>query len=119
MGFAGRGRGRGRGRGGDRGGFERGRGGRGGGRGGYGQPQWGGSPNGGGGPGGNDYGGGGGQFTDYVAVPSNKCGLIIGKGNLFLKSSNISLRVYKNLIYCNVLLAGVYSIRFLKRIFRW
>ena len=73
MGFAGRGRGRGRGR----GGFDRGRGGRGGGRGGYGQPQWGDSPN--GGPGGNDYGSGG-QFTDYVAVPSNKCGLIIGKG---------------------------------------
>merc|ERR1719225_1437387 len=81
MGFAGRGRGRGRGR----VGFDRGRGGRGGGRGGYGQPQWGGSPN--GGPGGNDYGGGG-QFTDYVAVPSNKCGLIIGKGGETIKSIN-------------------------------
>jgi len=81
MGFAGRGRGRGRGR----GGFDRGRGGRGGGRGGYGQPQWGGSPN--GGPGGNDYGSGG-QFTDYVAVPSNKCGLIIGKGGETIKSIN-------------------------------
>jgi len=81
MGFAGRGRGRGRGR----GGFDRGRGGRGGGRGGYGQPQWGDSPN--GGPGGNDYGSGG-QFTDYVAVPSNKCGLIIGKGGETIKSIN-------------------------------
>jgi len=81
-GFAGRGRGRGRGRG---GGFDRGRGARGGGRGGYGQPQWGGSPN--GAPGGNDFGGGG-QFTDYVAVPSNKCGLIIGKGGETIKSIN-------------------------------
>jgi len=81
MGFAGRGRGRGRGR----GGFDRGRGGRGGGRGGYGQPQWGDSPN--GGPGGNDYGSGG-QFTDYVAVPSNKCGLIIGKGGESVKYIN-------------------------------
>ena len=82
MGFAGRGRGRGRGR----GGFDRGRGGRGGGRGGYGQPQWGGPSE---GPGGNDYGGGG-QFTDYVAIPSNKCGLIIGKGNTSLKISKIT-----------------------------
>ena len=92
MGFAGRGRGRGRGR----GGFDRGRGGRGGGRGGYGQPQWGGSPN--GGPGGNDYGGGG-QFTDYVAVPSNKCGLIIGKGKLKVIFSSIStLKILLNIL---------------------
>ena len=91
MGFAGRGRGRGRGR----GGFDRGRGGRGGGRGGYGQPQWGGSPN-GGGPGGNDYGGGG-QFTDYVAIPSNKCGLIIGKGELGV-FSQFSTPLYQSLV---------------------
>ena len=75
MGFGGRGRGRGGGRGG-RGAFPS-RGGRGGGRGGYGSPgQWG---------GGNDYGG---QVTDYVSIPSNKCGLIIGKGGETIKSIN-------------------------------
>ncbi len=72
----GRGRGRGGGmRGAGRGGFG-GRGGRGGGRGGFGGGQWGGS---------GDYGG---QHTDYVPVPSNKCGLIIGKGGETIKHIN-------------------------------
>ena len=75
MGF---GRGRGRGRGGRGGSFVGSRGGgRGGGRGGF-QGQW-------GGPGGSDYGG---QVTDYVSIPSNKCGLIIGKGGETIKNIN-------------------------------
>jgi len=86
-GFGGRGRGRGRGRGGfdmrggGRGGGRGGRGGFGGGPGGPGH--WGGP--GAGGPGGNDYGG---QSVDYVAIPSNKCGLIIGKGGETIKNIN-------------------------------
>ena len=65
-------------RGGGRGGGFGGRGGppggRGGGRGGYG--------------GGGSWGGGGeygAQHTDYVLVPSNKCGLVIGKGGKTIK----------------------------------
>jgi len=81
-GFGGRSRGRGRGR----GGFPMGgRGGRGGGRGGYGGPggpgQW---------QGGQEYG----QVTDYVQVPSNKCGLIIGKGGETIKNINASCGVH-------------------------
>lgn len=67
-GFGGRGRGRGRGR----GGFP----GRGRGRGGFGG-QW-------GGPGG-EYGA---QHTEFVPVPANKCGLIIGKGGETIKQIN-------------------------------
>ena len=84
MGF-GRGRGRGgmRGAGGRGGGFMGGRGGRGGGggRGGFGGGTW------GGGGGGGEYGA---QHTDYVQVPSNKCGLIIGKGGETIKHINQS-----------------------------
>ena len=79
---AGGGRGRGGGRGAPRGrgGFVGGRGGapRGGGRGGaFG---WGGG-------GGNEYGA---EHTDYVTIPSNKCGLVIGKGGETIKSINSS-----------------------------
>lgn len=78
----GRGRGRGAPRGGGRGGFM-GRGGpggpRGGGRGGFGGG-W-------GGPGGNEYGS---EVTDYVTIPSNKCGLVIGKGGETIKTINSS-----------------------------
>jgi far upstream element-binding protein len=76
MSFGG-GRGRGRGGGpmrGGRGGFRGGRGGGPGGPGGW-----------GGGMGGGEYGG---QHTDYVQVPSNKCGLIIGKGGETIKNIN-------------------------------
>ena len=59
---------------GGRGGF----GGRGRGRGGFGGGGW----NGGGG---GEYGG---QATEYVQVPSNKCGLIIGKGGETIKNIN-------------------------------
>ncbi|CAB4070225.1 FUBP [Lepeophtheirus salmonis] len=75
-GFANRGRGRGRGG----GGFPM-RGSRGGGRGGYGSSQWG-HPS-------AEYGG---QqqhtTTDYLAIPSNKCGLVIGKGGETIKNIN-------------------------------
>ena len=79
-GFGGRGRGRGRGMGGrgapgGRGGFG-GRGGPGGGRGG-----------GAGWPSGRD-GYGGGEATEYVSVPANKTGLVIGKGGETIKSIN-------------------------------
>ncbi|XP_040575832.1 far upstream element-binding protein 3 isoform X2 [Lepeophtheirus salmonis] len=74
-GFANRGRGRGRGR----GGFPM-RGSRGGGRGGFGANQWG-PPS--------EYGG---QqqhtTTDYLAIPTNKCGLVIGKGGETIKNIN-------------------------------
>jgi len=55
---------------------------RGGGRGGF----WGGA---GGGPGGggNEYGA---EHTDYVTIPSNKCGLVIGKGGETIKNINSS-----------------------------
>ena len=78
MGFGGRGRGRGGGMRG-RGAFP-GRGGRGGGRGGFGG--WSGPPGGGG-----EYGN---QATEYVQVPSNKCGLIIGKGGETIKNINMT-----------------------------
>lgn len=78
----GRGRGRGAPRGG-RGGFM-GRGAgqpRGGGRGGFGGGGWGGPG------GGNEYGA---EHTDYVTIPSNKCGLVIGKGGETIKTINSS-----------------------------
>jgi len=80
--FGGRGRGRGGMRGGRGGGFggRGGPGGRGGGRGGYGGGSWGGGA-------GGEYGA---QHTDYVLVPSNKCGLIIGKGGETIKQINQS-----------------------------
>merc|ERR1719208_452142 len=55
---------------------------RGGGRGGF----WGGA---GGGPGGggNEYGA---EHTDYITIPSNKCGLVIGKGGETIKTINSS-----------------------------
>jgi len=74
MSFGGRGRGRGGPGGGMRGGRGGFRGGRGGGAGGW------------GGGGGGEYGGG--QHQDYVLVPSNKCGLIIGKGGETIKNIN-------------------------------
>ena len=76
MGFRGRGRGR--------GGMMRG--------GGFGAPRGRGGPRGGmnggswGGPGG-DYGN---QHTEYVQVPANKCGLVIGKGGETIKNINQS-----------------------------
>merc|ERR1719336_481064 len=89
-GFGGGGRGRGRGgpRGGGRGGFAP-RGGQprggGGGRGGFGGGggSWGGQ----GGSGGNEYGA---EHTDYITIPSNKCGLVIGKGGETIKNINSS-----------------------------
>jgi len=92
-GFGGGGRGRGRGAprgGGGRGGFA-GRGGGGaprggggfGGRGGGGGGGWGGQ----GGSGGNEYGA---EHTDYITIPSNKCGLVIGKGGETIKTINSS-----------------------------
>lgn len=81
----GRGRGRGGGMmrgGGGRGGFGAPRGGRGGGmpgRGGFGGGGW---------NGGNEYGGG--QSTDYIQVPANKIGLVIGKGGETIKQINSS-----------------------------
>lgn len=78
------------GRGGGRGGMPRGRGGFMGGRGagapsrgrgGYGG--WGGAPG-----GGAEYGSS--EHTDYVTIPSNKCGLVIGKGGETIKSINSS-----------------------------
>lgn len=85
VGLPGGGRGRGRGgmigRGGPRGGYS-GRGGRGGGRGGF---------NGAtgqfGAPAGGEYTG---QATEYVSVPANKCGLVIGKGGETIKNINQS-----------------------------
>jgi len=88
-GFPGGGRGRGRGapRGGGRGGFA-GRGGasRGGGRGGFGGGGGGGWVGQGSG-GSNDYGA---EHTDYITIPSNKCGLVIGKGGETIKTINSS-----------------------------
>ena len=81
------------------GGRGRGRGGgmRGGGRGapgGFGAPRGGGFGGRGGGRGGWNGGGGGGEYgaqaTDYVQVPSNKCGLVIGKGGETIKHINQS-----------------------------
>lgn len=40
-----------------------------------------------GGPGGNEYGA---EHTDYVTIPSNKCGLVIGKGGETIKTINSS-----------------------------
>lgn len=83
--LSGRGRGRGAPRGG-RGGFmgRGGPGGRGGGRGGgFGGGSWGGASGGGG----SEYGA---EHTDYVTIPSNKCGLVIGKGGETIKSINSS-----------------------------
>jgi hypothetical protein len=82
--LGGRGGGRGRGAprgGGGRGGFDGGRG-RGAPRGGYG-----GGRGGGWGGGGNEYGA---EHTDYVTIPSNKCGLVIGKGGETIKTINSS-----------------------------
>jgi len=81
-GFAGAGRGRGRGaagipRGGGRGGFMGRGGGAGRGRGG-GFGGW---------SGGNEYGA---EHTDYVTIPANKCGLVIGKGGETIKNINSS-----------------------------
>lgn len=56
---------------------------RGGGRGGY----WGGAGGPGGAGGGNEYGA---EHTDYVTIPSNKCGLVIGKGGETIKNINSS-----------------------------
>merc|ERR1719362_2412938 len=64
----GRGGGRGRGRGAPRGGYGGGRGG-----------GWGGGEN--------EYGA---EHTDYVTIPSNKCGLVIGKGGETIKTINSS-----------------------------
>jgi far upstream element-binding protein len=91
-GFGGRGRGRGGPRGGgrgggDRGGFMGGRGAPRGGGGGYGGGRGGWSGGGGGGGGGSEYGA---EATDYVTIPSNKCGLIIGKGGETIKNINSS-----------------------------
>ena len=77
-GRGGRGGGRGAPRG--RGGFMGRGGGRGGGQGGYGH----GGP---GGWGGNEYGA---EHTDYVTIPANKCGLVIGKGGETIKMINSS-----------------------------
>merc|ERR1719411_588269 len=55
---------------------------RGGGRGGF----WGGA-GGPGGSGGSEYGA---EHTDYVTIPSNKCGLVIGKGGETIKTINSS-----------------------------
>lgn len=87
FGEGGRGGGRGRGAprgGGGRGGFDGGRG-RGAPRGGYGGG--GGGRGGGWGGGGNEYGA---EHTDYVTIPSNKCGLVIGKGGETIKTINSS-----------------------------
>merc|ERR1719384_2416065 len=87
-GFGGGGRGRGRGapRGGGRGGFM-GRGGSGAPRGGGGRGGYGGGWGGPGGSGGSEYGA---EHTDYVTIPSNKCGLVIGKGGETIKNINSS-----------------------------
>eukprot|EP00095_Tigriopus_kingsejongensis_P003499 maker-scaffold373_size192110-snap-gene-0.39 protein:Tk03499 transcript:maker-scaffold373_size192110-snap-gene-0.39-mRNA-1 annotation:"far upstream element-binding protein 1" len=93
MGFGGRGRGRG-GPGGGGGGMMRGGGGGGdrGARGGFGMSRGRGGRGGMGGGGqwgapGSEYGG---QTTEYVQVPANKCGLVIGKGGETIKNINQS-----------------------------
>eukprot|EP00094_Tigriopus_californicus_P008162 TCALIF_07858-PA protein Name:"Similar to Fubp1 Far upstream element-binding protein 1 (Mus musculus)" AED:0.11 eAED:0.11 QI:0/0/0/0.4/1/1/5/0/564 len=86
MGFGGRGRGRGS-------SMMRGMGGAGtGGRGGFGMPRGRGGPRGGmtGGQWGAPSSEYGGQATEYVQVPSNKCGLVIGKGGETIKNINQS-----------------------------